>query len=136
MIRTIVRDPLFLSQKSSPATQADLPAARDLLDTLIANQERCVGMAANMIGISKCIIAVHSGPVTLVMLNPVITSRKTPYQTEEGCLSLDGVRPTTRYQTIEVSYQDMQFKPQKMTFSAWIAQIIQHEIDHCMGILI
>lgn len=136
MIRPVMRDPLFLSRKSTPATQEDLPVAQDLLETLRANSDRCVGMAANMIGVSKRIIAVLSGPITLVMLNPVILRKEGPYQTEEGCLSLDGVRPVQRFQTIEVTYQDLSMRPQKGTFQGWIAQIIQHEVDHCDGILI
>jgi len=136
MVRPIMRDPLFLSRKSIPATQQDLPVLADLLDTLRANQERCVGMAANMIGVHKRIIVFCAGPMCMGMLNPEIIRRDGPYQTEEGCLSLDGVRKTTRCQTIEVRFQDASFKWQQMTYTGWIAQIIQHEIDHCDGILI
>ena len=131
-----MRDPLFLSRKSTPATQEDLPVAQDLLETLRANSERCVGMAANMIGVSKRIIAVLSGPISLVMLNPVIIRKEGLYQTEEGCLSLDGIRPVQRFQSIEVTYQDLSMRTQKGNFQGWIAQIIQHEVDHCDGILI
>lgn len=136
MIRSIMRDPLFLSQKSEAASREDLAVLQDLLDTLKANQNRCVGMAANMIGVRKRIIAFYAGPFCVGMLNPVILSKSGPYETEEGCLSLDGQRKTVRYQTIEVAYQDASFAPQKMTYTGWTAQIIQHEIDHCDGVLI
>ncbi|MBR6571317.1 MAG: peptide deformylase [Clostridia bacterium] len=136
MIRPIMRDPLFLSQKSMPADKADAQVLTDLMDTLRANQERCVGMAANMIGVRKRIIAFFAGPFCIGMYNPEIVKKSGPYETSEGCLSLDGERRTTRYLTIEVSYLDHQFKPQKMTYTGWVAQIIQHEIDHCDGILI
>ena len=136
MIRTIMRDPLFLSRKSVLALPEDTVVLDDLLDTLRANQERCVGMAANMIGVSKRIIAFCSGPFCIGMINPVIVSKSGPYQTEEGCLSLDGIRKTLRYETITVSYQDRSFHKQTGTYTGWIAQIIQHEIDHCDGILI
>ena len=136
MIRPIMRDPLFLSQKSEPATRADLPVLQDLLDTLQANRERCVGMAANMIGIKKRIIVFYAGPLCMGMINPAIVSKSGPYETEEGCLSLDGQRKTTRYQTIEVAWLDASFQPRKMTYTGWTAQIIQHEIDHCDGVLI
>ncbi len=136
MIRSIMRDPLFLSQNSEKATQADAQVMMDLMDTLRANQDRCVGMAANMIGVRKRIIAFYAGPFVIGMYNPEIVGRCEPYQTEEGCLSLDGQRRTTRYQRIEVSYQDQNFKPQKLSYAGWTAQIIQHEIDHCDGILI
>jgi len=136
MIRPIMRDPLFLSQKSEAASREDLPVLQDLLDTLKANQNRCVGMAANMIGVRKRIIAFYAGPFCVGMLNPVILSKSGPYETEEGCLSLDGQRKTVRYQTIEVIYQDASFASQKMTYAGWTAQIIQHEIDHCDGVLI
>ena len=108
----------------------------DLMDTLEANRDRCVGMAANMIGVSKRIIVFCVGPFATGMFNPVIVKKSDPYETEEGCLSLDGQRKTTRYQTIEVAFQDASFRPQKMTYTGWPAQIIQHEIDHCDGILI
>ena len=136
MIRPIVRDPLFLAQKSEPASEADRPVITDLMDTLSANLDRCVGMAANMIGARKRIIIFCNGPMRMVMVNPVITARSGPYETEEGCLSLDGVRKTKRYQKITVKYQDPLFRPQTGTFEGFPAQIIQHEIDHCDGILI
>lgn len=136
MIKPIVKDTFFLSQKSEPAAREDSDIVKDLLDTLQANRERCVGMAANMIGIKKRIIAVQVGEVNLPMLNPVIVKRSKPYETEEGCLSLEGVRRTTRYETIEVEYRDANFKRCKKRYTGWTAQIIQHEIDHCDGILI
>lgn len=136
MVKAIVRDPLFLSQKSVPATEADKQVVQDLLDTLRANLDRCVGMAANMIGVRKNIIVVAMGPFQFAMINPVITKKKEVFQTEEGCLSLDGVRPCTRYKEIEVDYLDQNFKKQHGTYTGWTAQIIQHEIDHCHGIVI
>ena len=136
MVREIVRDPMFLSQKSAPATREDLPAAQDLLDTLRANSERCVGLAAYMIGVTKRIIAVSVGPVSRAMLNPRIVSKAEPYAAEEGCLSLEGTRPATRYRSIEVEYRDSAFILRRQRFSSFTAQIIQHEIDHCEGILI
>ena len=136
MVKAIVRDPLFLAQKSVPATEADKQAVQDLLDTLRANLDRCVGMAANMIGVRKNIIVVAMGPFQFAMINPVITKKKEVFQTEEGCLSLDGVRPCTRYKEIEVHYLDQNFKKQHGTYTGWTAQIIQHEIDHCHGIVI
>ena len=136
MVRQIMRDPLFLSQKSTEATRADAPVMTDLHHTLKANQERCVGMAANMIGVQKRVIAFYAGPFCVGMYNPEMIRKSGPYETEEGCLSLDGQRKTIRYQTIEVAYLDQQFKPQKMTYTGWTAQIIQHEMDHCDGILI
>ena len=136
MIKPIVTDTFFLSQKSEPAVREDGAIVKDLLDTLQANRERCVGMAANMIGIKKRIIAVQMGEVNLPMLNPVIVKKSKPYETEEGCLSLEGVRRTTRYETIEVEYRDVNFKRCKQRYTGWTAQIIQHEIDHCDGILI
>lgn len=136
MVRPICKDVLILGRKSVPATIADIAVAEDLLDTLQANAARCVGMAANMIGVNKRIIAFSLGPLSLPMLNPVITKRTGPYETEEGCLSLDGVRKTTRDQSIEVEFFDKNFNKQKQTFSGFPAQIIQHELDHCDGILI
>lgn len=136
MIRPIVRDIFFLGQKSEPATKADLSVGTDLQDTLRANRDRCVGMAANMIGVKKRIIIANIGMADIVMFNPVITKKTTPYQTEEGCLSLDGVRKTTRYQNIEVEYLDKNWKKQKLALSGWPAQIVQHEVDHCEGIII
>lgn len=136
MIKQIVRDVLFLGQKSSPATKSDLQVGIDLQDTLRANRARCVGLAANMIGVKKNVIIVNMGFVDVVMFNPVITKKDTPYETEEGCLSLDGVRKTTRYENIVVEYYDMQWKKQTMKLSGWTAQICQHECDHLNGIII
>ncbi|KAF0336586.1 peptide deformylase [Pediococcus acidilactici] len=136
MQKNIVRDQNFLSQKSVPATRADLPTALDLVDTLAANADRAVGLAANMIGVKKQIIAVSIGVMNIAMLNPKLIKKSHPYQTKEGCLSLTGERSTTRYKEIEVQYQDLNFKKQTQHFSGWIAEIIQHEIDHCAGILI
>lgn len=136
MIRPIMKNILFLSQKSQTATQADMPVAQDLLDTLFANRDACVGMAANMIGVTKRIIVFSVGPMNIAMLNPVIVSKKGAYDTEEGCLSLTGVRPVRRYEEIVVEYTDMQLKKQKNTFSGFTAQIIQHECDHLEGIII
>lgn len=136
MVRPIMKDTFFLGQKSETATIEDKQIAIDLLDTLKANREHCVGMAANMIGVKKNIIAVNMGIMDIVMFNPIIISRKNPYETEEGCLSLDGVRKTTRYEEITVEYESMNFKKQKNTYTGWIAQIIQHECDHLEGIII
>lgn len=136
MIRPIMREILFLKQKSEPATAADGQAAQDLLDTLKAHEEECVGMAANMIGVRKNIIAVNMGFVNIVMYNPRIVKKSGIYETEEGCLSLEGVRKCTRYREIEVEYQDGNFKKQRQKYSGWIAQIIQHECDHLHGIII
>ena len=136
MIKKIVKDPLFLAQKSELATKADKQVINDLLDTLRANLDRCVGMAANMIGVKKAIIVVAAGPFQFAMVNPVITKKLGTFQTEEGCLSLEGVRPCKRYEEIEVDYLDQNFKPQHGKYSGWVAQIIQHEIDHINGIVI
>ena len=136
MVKKIVKDPLFLAQKSVAATEADKQVVTDLLDTLRANLDHCVGMAANMIGVKKNIIVVAAGPFQFPMINPVITKKNGKYQTEEGCLSLEGVRPCTRYQEIEVDYLDQNFKKQHGKYSGWTAQIIQHEIDHCDGMVI
>ena len=136
MIKEIMHDPIFLCQKSQPATIADLSVAKDLLDTLIANKDGCVGMAANMIGVKKKIITFDNNGMYMTMLNPEIISKSGEYETEEGCLSLPGVRKTKRYQIITVKYQDLSMKFQTQTFMEWSAQIIQHEIDHCNGILI
>ena len=133
MIKPIVRDMFFLQQKSVPAGPADASSAQDLLDTLTAHRGRCVGMAANMIGVRKRIIAVDQ---IGIMLNPVILRREGAYPAEEGCLSLGGTRSTTRYQLIEVAYQDAAFRSKKQVFVGWTAQIIQHECDHLDGILI
>ena len=136
MVKEIVRDVLFLGQKSEPATKADMQVAIDLQDTLKANRAGCVGLAANMIGVKKNIIIVNMGFVDVIMFNPVITKKDTPYETEEGCLSLTGVRKTTRYENIEVEYYDMQWKKQIIKLSGWPAQICQHEYDHLNGIII
>lgn len=136
MICEIVRDEGFLAQKSAEASFLDMPIAQNLLDTLAAYADSCVGLAANMIGVQKRIIAVNMGPINVAMLNPVIVKKSGKYMTEEGCLSLNGVRPTARYRKITVEYQDMQFKKQPQSFEGWTAQIIQHEIDHCDGIII
>ena len=136
MIRPVVRDVLFLSRKSEPATRQDTAVGRDLQDTLAANRERCVGMAANMIGVSKRVIIVNIGFVDVVMYNPVILSKDTPYEAEEGCLSLDGTRKTTRWQNIELEYLDAAWKKHRQRFSGWPAQIIQHELDHLEGVVI
>lgn len=136
MVKEIVRDIFFLGQKSVPATRADLQVGRDLQDTLRANRERCVGMAANMIGVKKNIIIVNMGIIDIVMFNPIIVEKDTLYETEEGCLSLDGVRKTSRYQNIVVEYFDMDWKKQRQKFTGWAAQICQHEIDHLSGKII
>ncbi len=136
MVKNIIKDIFFLSQKSVPATRADIPAARDLLDTLAANSDRCVGMAANMIGINKNIIAVNIGMLNIAMFNPVIVAKSGEYSAEEGCLSLTGLRPAKRYQKITVEYTDMSWARKTGEFTGWTAQIIQHEIDHLSGIII
>ena len=136
MIKSIVLDTFFLSQKSEPVSAADLSVAQDLRDTLEANRERCVGMAGNMIGYRKRMIIVSLGLFPLVMLNPEITKKSGAFETEEGCLSLTGTRKTTRYRKITVRYQDEQMKTHTQEFSGWTAQIIQHECDHLDGILI
>jgi peptide deformylase len=137
MQKNIMKDPLFLSQKSSVAdSKADAQVVRDLQDTLRANRDRCVGMAANMIGVKKNIIIVAIGPMDLVMLNPRITKKQGPYETEEGCLSHTDTKKTTRYKTIEVTYTDPSGKKHTGTFTDFTAQVIQHEIDHLEGILI
>ena len=136
MIKPIMKDIFFLGQKSEEATRNDLQVGKDLEDTLEANREGCVGMAANMIGVKKCIIAVNMGFMNVAMFNPKIVKRSGKYETEEGCLSLTGVRKCTRYQEIEVEYQDMNFKKQRQKYTGWTAQIIQHEVDHCHGIVI
>ena len=136
MVRQIMRDPMFLGQKSEEATKEDISIAEDLKDTLAANREHCVGMAANMIGIKKRIIIANVGIGDIVMINPVITKKDGPYETEEGCLSLAGVRKTIRYQNIELEFTDLSWKRQKQKYSGFIAQIIQHECDHLEGIII
>lgn len=141
MIKELVHDPIFLAGKSEKATKDDLPVAQDLLDTLVAYREGCVGMAANMIGIRKCIIAFldESGraPTYTVMLNPTIIAKSGIYETEEGCLSLlGGPRKCKRYKTIKVQYQTLEMQTRTKNFTGWTAQIIQHEVDHCNGVLI
>ena len=136
MVQPIIRDVIFLGQKSAPATEADLQTAQDLLDTLNAHADECVGLAANMIGVLKRIIAVEAEDGYLVLFNPVILKKSGQYEAEEGCLSLEGVRKTKRWQSIKVQYQTMDGKPRIKTFTGWTAQIIQHEIDHCDGILV
>ena len=136
MEKPIVRDAFFLNQKSAEATKADLPIVQDLEDTLRANRERCVGMAANMIGYRKNIIIVATGFADIVMINPLITDKSDRFETEEGCLSLPATRKTTRYRNITVNYQDKKFVKHTQDFSGYIAQIIQHECDHLAGILI
>ena len=137
MIKQVTHDPVLLGMKSEPATKEDLQIALDLLDTLIANKEACVGMAANMIGVQKRIIVFDNEGEYMIMFNPEIIKVSGPYDTEEGCLSLlGGPRPCKRYQTIKVRWQNEQFQTRIKTFTGWPAQIIQHEIDHCNGILI
>ena len=136
MIRPIVRDTFFLGQKSDPATPADCAVGRDLRDTLAAHRSGCVGMAANMIGVKKRIIIVSIGMMNIVMYNPLILKKSGPFETEEGCLSLDGTRKTTRYRTIDVEYTDGLWKKHRQTYTGWTAQIIQHEMDHLDGIII
>lgn len=136
MIQPIMKDPIFLAQKSVPATKEDLQVAQDLLDTLTAHKDGCVGMAANMIGVSKRIIAFDNEGKYMVMFNPEIVKRSEPYEAEEGCLSLPGTRKAKRYRSIKVQYQNDQFQTRFKTFTGWTAQIIQHEIDHCNGVLI
>lgn len=136
MIQPIMKDPIFLAQKSAPATKEDLQVAQDLLDTLTAHKDGCVGMAANMIGVSKRIIAFDNEGKYMVMFNPEIVKRSEPYEAEEGCLSLPGTRKAKRYRSIKVQYQNEQFQTRFKTFTDWTAQIIQHEIDHCNGVLI
>lgn len=136
MIKPIVKDVLFLGEKSEVATKEDMAVVDDLIDTLRANLDGCVGLAANMIGVKKRIIVVAVGSVIVPMINPVILKKEKSYVTEESCLSLTGFRETTRYETIEVEYFDKSFKKQRGTFTGFVAQIIQHEVDHCNGIII
>ena len=136
MIREICRDETFLAQKAAPATADDLATAQDLLDTLTAHKDGCVGMAANMIGVCKRIIAFDNDGTYMVMFNPVIVKQSGPYEAQEGCLSLSGVRKTKRFQTVKVQWQNEKFQTRLKTFTGWTAEIIQHEIDHCEGILI
>ncbi|MBC8631516.1 MAG: peptide deformylase [Paeniclostridium sp.] len=136
MIRNIVKDVLFLEQKSEPATKEDVEVINDLIDTLRANLDHCVGMAANMIGVKKRILVFSVGNIIVPMVNPVILKKENPYEAEESCLSLEGFRKTTRYETIEVEYLDRNFKKHKQIFTGFTAQIIQHEVDHFEGIII
>ena len=137
MVKEVVHDPILLAGKSQPATMEDLQVAQDLLDTLIANKEACVGMAANMIGVYKRIIVFDNEGEYMTMFNPEILKTADPYDAQEGCLSLlGGPRPCKRYQTIKVRWQNEKFQTRIKTFTGWPAQIIQHEIDHCNGILI
>ena len=136
MVREIMRDEAFLSQKAEPAILEDLPVAQDLLDTLTAHKDGCVGMAANMIGVCKRIIVFDNEGKYTVMFNPEIIKKSGSYEAEEGCLSLTGIRKAKRWQSIKVQYQNEQFQIRFKTFTGWTAQIIQHEIDHCEGVLI
>ena len=136
MIREICRDETFLAQKAAPATADDLATAQDLLDTLTAHKDSCVGMAANMIGVCKRIIAFDNAGTYMVMFNPVIVRQSGPYEAQEGCLSLTGVRKTKRFQTVKVQWQNEKFQTRLKTFTGWTAEIIQHELDHCQGFLI
>ena len=136
MVRPIMRDIFFLRQKAQPATKEDKQIVQDLLDTLKANEAGCVGMAANMIGVNKRIIAVNMGFINVAMLNPVIVKKSGAYETEEGCLSLDGTRKVTRYRDIEVEFQDASFAKKRMKFNGYIAQIVLHEMDHLEGRII
>ena len=136
MIRDICKDETFLAQKAELATPEDLPAAADLLETLTHHSAGCVGMAANMIGVNKRIIAFDNEGTYMVMFNPVIVKQSGPYEAQEGCLSLTGVRKTKRFQTVKVQWQNEKFQTRLKTFTGWTAEIIQHEIDHCEGILI
>ena len=136
MVKKIVKGKQIFARKAQPATEADRHVVTDLIDTLRANREICVGMAANMIGVAKRIIAVNVGFMNIAMINPYIVRKANPFKTEEGCLSLLGVRKTTRYENIEVEYLDINFRKQKQKFTGWTAQIIQHEVDHCDGIII
>lgn len=136
MVRKICRDESFLAQPSLPATQEDMSVAQDLLDTLAEHKDGCVGMAANMIGVSKRIIAFDNEGQYMVMFNPEIVKKSGGYEAEEGCLSLSGIRKVKRWKSIKVKYQNEKFQTRLKTFTDWTAQIIQHEIDHCTGILI
>ena len=136
MIREICKDETFLVQKAAPATADDLATAQDLLDTLTAHKDGCVGMAANMIGVCKRIIAFDNQGTYMVMFNPVIVKQSGAYEAQEGCLSLTGVRKAKRFQTIKVQWQNGKFQTRIKTFTGWTAEIIQHEIDHCEGIWI
>ena len=137
MIRELIHDPIFLAGKAEDATKEDLQVAQDLLDTLIAHKDGCVGMAANMIGVKKRIIVFDDAGTYMTMFNPEIIKKEGQYDTEEGCLSLlGGPRACKRYQTVKVRWQTAAFQTRIKTFTGWIAQIIQHEVDHCNGVLI
>ena len=136
MVREIMKDVAFLSQKAEPAVEGDQAVAADLLDTLEAHKEGCVGMAANMIGVNKRIVAFENQGAYTVLFNPRIVKQSGPYEAEEGCLSLEGTRTAKRWQSIKVQYQNEKFQTRYKTFTGWTAQIIQHEIDHCEGIII
>lgn len=136
MVRDICRDEAFLAQKAEAATVEDISVARDLLDTLISHKDGCVGMAANMIGVNKRIIAFDNEGEYMLMFNPVIVRHSGPYEAEEGCLSLTGTRRAKRFKTIKVQWQNEKFQTRLKTFTGWTAEIIQHEIDHCEGIII
>ncbi|MEF9934996.1 MAG: peptide deformylase [Clostridium sp.] len=136
MIREIVKDEIFLKQKSTIASKEDIGVVDDLIDTLEANLDECVGMAANMIGVTKTILVFCVGDTIIPMINPVITKKEKPYNTEESCLSLEGFRETKRYEVIEVEYEDRNFKRNTEVFTGFTAQIIQHEVDHFNGIII
>ena len=136
MIREIMRDEAFLAKKAEPAVPEDLPVAQDLLDTLAAHKDGCVGMAANMIGVNKRIIVFDNEGAYMVMFNPEIVKKSGPYQAEEGCLSLSGIRTAKRWKSIKIQDQNEKFQTRFKSFTGWTAQIIQHEIDHCEGILI
>ena len=136
MLREICKDKAFLAQRAAPATPEDLSVAADLLETLEHHKDGCVGMAANMIGVNKRIITFDNEGIYMVMFNPEIVKKSGPYDAEEGCLSLDGIRPARRWKSIKVRWQNEKFQPRLKTFTGWTAQIIQHEIDHCEGIII
>ena len=136
MVREIMRDEAFLARKAEPAAPEDLSVAQDLLDTLTAHKDGCVGMAANMIGVNKRVIVFDNEGTYMVIFNPEIVKKSEPYQAEEGCLSLPGVRKAKRWKSIKVQYQNEKFQTRFKTFTGWTAQIIQHEINHCDGIII
>ena len=136
MVRSIMKDPIFLAQKSAPATPEDVSVAEDLLETLVAHRHGCVGMAANMIGVAKRIIVFDNEGKCMTMFNPEIVKCSGPYEAEEGCLSLEGLRKAKRYRSVKVRYQNEAMQTRLKTFTGFAAQIIQHEIDHCNGILI
>lgn len=136
MVKDIVKDPLFLAAKAEPATQGDMQVARDLMDTLLAHRDGCVGLAANMIGSRKSVIVFFNGEMPMIMFNPVITASSGPYETEEGCLSHVGVHSAKRYEKIKVRFRNFAWAEVEQEFSGFTAQVIQHEIDHCKGILI